>query len=68
MSLLNGKRWQCWLYLYHHFSSRCQYLHKPLALTLTSMGLGALSLTTAGPGAAASAASALPDLRRQRLL
>jgi len=33
-----------------------------MAVTLTSMGLGALSLTTAGIGAAASAASALPDL------
>jgi len=33
-----------------------------MAVTLTSMGLGALSLTTAAIGAAASAASALPDL------
>ena len=31
-------------------------------VTITSMGLGALSLTTAGIGAAASATSALPDL------
>ena len=31
-------------------------------VTITSMGLGALSLTTAAIGAAASAASALPDL------
>ncbi|CAN1490862.1 flagellin [Burkholderiaceae bacterium] len=33
-----------------------------MTVTVTSMGLGALSLTTAGIGAAASATSALPDL------
>jgi len=33
-----------------------------MTVTLTSMGLGALSLTTAAIGAAVSAASALPDL------